>query len=342
MSKESKKAKAKTSRGLGMGLGALMATSESEYRQTRDTQATGEEPAEISIKDIVANPYQPRKTFDQELLEELAASIKEHGVIQPLIVREQGKGYELVAGERRLRASELAGLTTVPAIIRTYTDEQMMEIALVENIQRHNLNPIEEAEGINQLMKACKLTQEQAAEKVGRSRAAVANLLRLLKLPQAIQENVSRETLTMGQVKPLLTLPKEKDQLEIAQATIDNGWNARYVEKIAQLIKDGHKFKYSQRLVTTLMDKKHPQGKVQTQKSEYVTPELDSDYKEVEENLINYLGTKVKLVPKDKEQGRIEITYTSVDDLNRIYELLQGPVKAAQPTAFNKARKLTV
>ena len=314
-----------------------MATSESEYSQTRDTQTAGEEPAEISIKEIVANPYQPRKIFDQELLEELAASIKEHGVIQPLIVRQQGEGYELVAGERRLRASELAGLTTVPAIVRIYTDEQMMEIALVENIQRHNLNPIEEAEGLKQLMEACHLTQEQAAEKVGRSRVAVTNMLRLLNLPKSIQENVSRETLTMGQVKPLLTLDKEADQLKLARATLENGWSSRYVEKIAQLLKSGKPFKYSQKLVTSLMDKNKNQHK-----SPSAAPALSAEYQSVEDNLVNYLGTRVKLIPKNEKQGKIEITYTSVDDLNRIYELLQGTEKTTVPAGFGKAHKLTV
>jgi ParB family chromosome partitioning protein len=274
--------------------------------------------------------------FDKELLAELAASIKEHGIIQPLIVRKQDKHYELVAGERRLRAAQLVHLTEVPVLLRTYSNEQMMEIALVENIQRHNLNPIEEAEGLQQLMAACHLTQEQAAEKVGRSRVAVTNMLRLLHLPKSIQENVSRETLTMGQVKPLLTLDKEADQLRLAKATLENGWSSRYVEKIAQLIKSGKPFQYSQKLVTSLMEKKEPH------KSQSAAPALSAEYQSVEDNLVSYLGTKVKLVPKNEEQGKIEITYTSVDDLNRIYELLQGTEKTSAPAGFGKAHKLTV
>ncbi len=335
MSKTTKKTtpKAKTSRSLGRGLGALMATSESEYRQTQEVQEKNEEPTSINIKEIVANPYQPRKVFDKELLTELAASIKEHGIIQPLIVRRKDKHYELVAGERRLRAAQLAKLTEVPVLLRNYSDEQMMEIALVENIQRHNLNPIEEAEGIKKLMEACHLTQEQAAEKVGRSRVAVTNMLRLLNLPKSIQEDVSRETLTMGQVKPLLSLDKEADQLKVARFTIESGWNSRYVEKIVQVIKSGKPFKYSQNLVTTIMDKRKGPGK---------TPALSAEYQTVEENLVSYLGTRVKVVPKNKEQGKIEITYTSVDDLNRIYELLQGTEKTTTPAGFGKARKLTV
>jgi ParB family chromosome partitioning protein len=341
MNKHTKKAapKAKASRGLGMGLGALMAASESEYRQTRDVQEKNEEPTSISIKEIVANPYQPRKVFDKELLAELAASIKEHGIIQPLIVRKKEQHYELVAGERRLRAAQLAKLTEVPVLLRDYSDEQMMEIALVENIQRHNLNPIEEAEGIKKLMEACHLTQEQAAEKVGRSRVAVTNMLRLLNLPKSIQEDVSRETLTMGQVKPLLTLDKEADQLRVARFTKDSGWNSRYVEKIVQLIKSGKPFKYSQNLVTTLMDKRKEQGKTPVSEK---APVLSAEYQTVQENLVSYLGTRVKVVPKNKEQGKIEITYTSVEDLNRIYELLQGPEKATMPVGLGKARKLTV
>ena len=339
MSKNTKKApaKAKAARGLGMGLGALMATSESEYRQTRDPQPGSEEPTSINIKEIVPNPYQPRKVFDKELLAELAASIKEHGIIQPLIVRRQAKHYELVAGERRLRAAQLAKLTEVPVLLRTYSDEQMMEIALVENIQRHNLNPIEEAEGLKQLVESCHLTQEQVAEKVGRSRVAVTNMLRLLNLPKSIQENVSRETLTMGQVKPLLTLDKEADQLKLARATLENGWSSRYVEKIAQLLKAGKPFKYSQKLVTSLMDKNKDQHK-----SPSAATALSAEYQSVEDNLVNYLGTRVKLIPKNEKQGKIEITYTSVDDLNRIYELLQGTEKTTVPAGFGKAHKLTV
>ena len=341
MSKNTKKTapKAKAGRSLGMGLGALMAASESEYRQTREVQDKNEEPTSISIKEIVANPYQPRKVFDKELLTELAASIKEHGIIQPLIVRKKEQHYELVAGERRLRAAQLAKLTEVPVLLRDYSDEQMMEIALVENIQRHNLNPIEEAEGIKKLMEACHLTQEQAAEKVGRSRVAVTNMLRLLNLPKSIQEDVSRETLTMGQVKPLLTLDKEADQLRVARFTKDSGWNSRYVEKIVQLIKSGKPFKYSQNLVTTLMDKRKEPGKTPVSEK---TPVLSAEYQTVQENLVSYLGTRVKVVPKNKEQGKIEITYTSVEDLNRIYELLQGPEKATMPVGLGKARKLTV
>ena len=186
-------------------------------------------------------------------------------------------------------------------------------------------------------MEACHLTQEQAAEKVGRSRVAVTNMLRLLNLPKSIQENVSRETLTMGQVKPLLTLDKEADQLKLARATLENGWSSRYVEKIAQLLQSGKPFNYSQKLVTSLMDKNKDQHK-----SPSAATALSAEYQSVEDNLVNYLGTRVKLIPKNEKQGKIEITYTSVDDLNRIYELLQGTEKTTVPAGFGKAHKLTV
>ena len=173
--------------GLGKGLGAIFGENPTPVMEKPEVKEVVEgTPQEVAVRDIVANPYQPRKTFDEEKLQELAASIKEYGVVQPLVVRKKGKRYELVAGERRLRASKLAGLKKVPVVLKEYDEAEMMEIALIENIQRHDLNAIEEAQGIKRLMDECKLTQEQVAVKVGRSRTAVANILRLLNLAQEV------------------------------------------------------------------------------------------------------------------------------------------------------------
>ena len=206
--------------GLGKGLGAIFG----ENRSTIPAQPVAKEaavtanenkPQEAAIETITANPYQPRRIFDEEKLRELADSIKEFGIVQPLVVRKKGEAFELVAGERRLRAAKLAGLANVPVVIKDYDDTKMMEIALIENIQRHDLNPIEEAQGLRRLMSEFKLTQEQVAEKVGRSRVAVTNILRLLNLPQEIQNEIINGTLTMGQAKQLLGLPKKEQQLSL-------------------------------------------------------------------------------------------------------------------------------
>lgn len=187
--------------GLGKGLGAIFGENTSPGVEKAQEPASAAQ--ELLIKNIAANPYQPRCNFDEEKLQELAASIKEFGVVQPVVVRKKGRSYELVAGERRLRAAGLAGLTKVPAIVKDYDDAKMMEIALIENIQRHDLNPIEEAQGLRRLMQEFKLTQEQTAEKVGRSRSAVTNILRLLNLPEQVQKQIINGVLTMGQAKQL-------------------------------------------------------------------------------------------------------------------------------------------
>ena len=203
-----------------------------------------------------------------------------------------------------------------------------MQIALVENIQRHDLNPVEEAEGIKRLMTECKLTQEEAAKKVGRSRTAVANILRLLNLPQQIREYVSRETLTMGQVKPLLSLDNEKQQLEVATAIMEKGWSSRTVEDVVKELKAGRKVKVAKETVTVL-GSKSPAKKAGSAAQKDV---FASDF---QNRLVELLGTKVKVVPKDTRQGKIEIEYYSPEDLERIYDLLnkpaQEPVKRKKP-----------
>ena len=314
-----------TKHALGRGLNAIFGSSESQYAATNEvetvTPATSSGPEDLKVKDIKANPFQPRKVFDADKLEELVSSIKEHGIIQPLIARKKGTGYELVAGERRLRAAKAAGLATVPVIVKEYTDQEMMELALVENIQRHNLNPIEEAEGIQYLINSYALTQEAAAEKVGRSRAAVANILRLLHLPESIRKDVAEEKLTMGQVKPLLSLGDEEQQLQVAQDIKAGDWSARLVEEVVKALKEGRKVKVEEKHVEVLNEETAP---VKPPKKPKTVPEPDVHHKVFEDSLVAFLGTKVRVVPKNAKQGRIEIEYYSEDDLGRIYDLLQG------------------
>ena len=307
--------------GLGKGLGAIFG------ENTNPAVEKAQEPAsaaqELLIKNITANPYQPRCNFDEEKLQELAASIKEFGVVQPVVVRKKGRSYELVAGERRLRAAGLAGLTKVPAIVKDYDDAKMMEIALIENIQRHDLNPIEEAQGLRRLMQEFKLTQEQTAEKVGRSRSAVTNILRLLNLPEQVQKQIINGVLTMGQAKQLLGLPKPEQMCEVAEAIIANGWSSRMTEEVVRKLKEGKKLKIVRELIEE--EAKNKDNKEKKPKRE--PTENDIFCHDFEQRLVEFLGTKVKVVPKLDEQGRqggtIHIEYYSAEDLERIYEVLQ-------------------
>ena len=309
--------------GLGKGLGAIFGENPSPVPEPVKEEQGNIKPTELEIGTIKANPYQPRRAFDEEKLQELAASIKEFGVVQPLVVRQKGKGYELVAGERRLRAASLAGLTSVPAIIKEYDDVKMMEIALVENIQRHDLNPIEEAQGLRRLMAECKLTQEQAAEKVGRSRVAVTNILRLLNLPEAIQKFIVDGRLNMGQAKQLLGLPKQEQQLEVAKAIMENGWSSRMTEQVVRLLKEGKQLK----IVREIVEEQAPKAKEKPAKPRRVPSANDVFCRDFEQRLVELLGTKVKVQPKPEEDGRqggtIQIEYYSAEDLERIYEVLQ-------------------
>lgn len=307
--------------GLGKGLGAIFG--ENTNPVVEKVQEPASAAQELLIKNIAANPYQPRCNFDEEKLQELAASIKEFGIVQPVVVRKKGRSYELVAGERRLRAAGLAGLTKVPAIVKDYDDAKMMEIALIENIQRHDLNPIEEAQGLRRLMQEFKLTQEQTAEKVGRSRSAVTNILRLLNLPEQVQAQIINGVLTMGQAKQLLGLPKPEQMCEVAEAIIANGWSSRMTEEVVRKLKEGKKLK----IVRELIDEEAKTKDNKEKKPKREPTENDIFCHDFEQRLVEFLGTKVKVVPKLDEQGRqggtIHIEYYSAEDLERIYEVLQ-------------------
>lgn len=303
-------------KGLGKGLGAIFTDNET-IAPVEEVQPHEKE-IEIAVSDIIPNPLQPRKTFDANKLAELTESIKEHGVIQPLIVRKNGAKYEIVAGERRWRAAKTAKLKTVPVIVREYDNAKMAEIALVENIQRHDLNAIEEAEGIKRLMNEFGFNQEQAAKKIGRSRTAVTNILRLLNLPASVREAVSRETLTMGQVRPLLSLENSQEQEKLAQIIAEQGLSARAVEEIVKKIKNGEE-------ITFENDAEQIKKAKETCKNKKT--EISIYCRDFQNRLIELLGTKVKIVPKNEKQGKIEIEYYSAEDLERIYELLEQQPK---------------
>ena len=311
--------------GLGRGLGSLLSSSESQYETAMPQQeSTGA--VEVSVGSIRPNPYQPRKTFDKEKLKELSESIKKHGIIQPLIVRKKGLNYELVAGERRLRAAKLAKLQTVPVLVRDYDEKQMRELSLVENIQRHDLNPLEEAKAIQELMRQCDYTQAQVAERLGRSRAAVANLLRMLNLPEELQAMVADERVTAGQMRPLLALADREQQLKIGKALAEHGWSARTVEEVVKTIKEGKTLQVLDERVVILDKNGKPVKETASAKDKKKKSGINTDihYKQFEENLIEVLGTKVRIVSKNDNVGKIEIDYYSLDDLDRICELLQG------------------
>ena len=247
---------------------------------------------EVKLKDIRPNPYQPRKHFDEEKLNELAVSIKEHGIFQPIILKESVQGYEIVAGERRFRAASIVGLEEVPAIIVDFSDQQMMEIALLENIQREDLNAIEEAQAYQSMMKKLKLTQEELSKRVGKSRAHIANTVRLLKMPKKLQDYVLEGTLTMGHIKPLITID-EKKALEVAQKAIDNELSVREVEDIVKGIK--------------LQDARKAKPK----------EEKPKEYVYVEGLLRKKYRTKIKV-----DDNTITIKYSDTKDLNRILEIM--------------------
>lgn len=259
---------------------------------------------EIEIAKIVPNPFQPRKVFNQEALQELAASIREHGVVQPLFVTETPAGYELVAGERRFRASQLAGLTHVPAIVKKgLQDQTKLEVALIENIQRQELNPIEEAQAYDRLIKTFNLTQEQVAKKVGKSRPAVTNTLRLLNLPAEIQRGLVEGRVTEGHARPLLGLRDPEKMLAMYHTILEQGWNARQVElKVRELAQ--------------------PRG------MDAVMP--DPKFMAIETELRGKLGAQVK-IQKQGRGGKIMIEFFSEEELNDIIDRLHEAQSGSLP-----------
>lgn len=281
---------------LGKGLSAIFGEDIDTFLDdisngSSDVKTSGK--TEIDIDKIRANPYQPRKQFDEKALKELSDSIKENGVFQPILIRQSISGYELVAGERRLRAAKLAGLKKIPAIIVEFDDRQMMEISLLENIQRENLTPIEEAKAYDQLIKKLKYTQEELSKHLGKSRANIANMLRLLSLPGEVQELVNEGKLSYGQARTLLSLEDEERMIELAERTVKEGLSVRELESI-----------------TAVNKQKKPEKKKKTAKRDPFT-------EDVVNRLQKKFATKVEIKNKS-----IIIRYTDTEDLNRLLDIM--------------------
>lgn len=278
---------------LGKGLSSIFGQDVSKVLddiQNGDMEVERQEQSKIPVDEIRPNPYQPRKVFNDEALKELSSSIKQHGVFTPILVKKSIQGYDLIAGERRLRASKLAGLKDIPAIIVDFDDQEMMEIALLENIQREDLNVIEEAKAYEKLIQRLGYTQEQLAHRVGKSREHITNLLRLLKLPEDVQEYVVSKQLSMGHVRALLGLKAEANMRKVAKQAIDQGLSVRKVE---QIVKDTNNKKTIEK------------------------PKEDIYVKAAKEKLQEFFQTSVSI-----SKNAISIHYENKEDLNRVLELL--------------------
>ena len=290
--------------GLGKGLDALIPAGNKKAPVKKETEPVIIEKIvekkgveTLKITEVEPNREQPRKNFNEDALLELSDSIKQYGVIQPLIVQKKGDHYEIIAGERRWRAAKMAGIKEIPVIIKDYSDQQVMEISLIENIQREDLNPIEEAEGIRQMIETYGLTQEEVSKSVGKSRPYIANSLRLLRLPETVRKYVEDGSLSTGHAKAIAAVSDKKKQIELAEVAIRDGLSVRQLEKLAQQDKSGVKTRSRVKQKT-------------------------ADVKRVEEDLKNALGTKVTLNQKGKK-GKIEIEFYSKDELERLIELLK-------------------
>jgi ParB family chromosome partitioning protein len=284
-------------RGLGKGLGALIPEMDEEANNGTQT--------ELDIDRISPNPYQPRREFSTEKLTELAESIRIHGIIQPLLVREINGKYQLIAGERRLRAAKIAGLASVPVVIKEMSEQSMMEVAIVENIQRENLNPIEEAEAFRRLMNEFYLTQDDIAKKVGKSRPAIANTLRLLNLPKEVQNDLGSGTLTMGHARALLGLRTPEEQKNIWAQIQMQQLSVRETEELIRKLNEPPAVSRETKIKTEIIADKDPNIQL------------------IEEELQQTLGTKVTIREKGKG-GKIEIDYYSTEEFERICEKISS------------------
>ena len=293
----------KSNRGLGKGLSALFSETEEDYGKSlifdEEPHESGDGVSEIDVSSIFANPNQPRKMFDQTALKELADSIKKHGVIMPIIVNKSGDRYMIIAGERRFRATKLAGISKIPAIVKNYNERQIKEISLIENLQREDLNPIEAATAMRSLMDDYGLTQEDLADRIGKSRPAIANTLRLLSLSQEVIKMVSNGELSAGHARALIPLP-QSEQIKVAQSAVKEGSSVRDVEK---KVKD---------FFTP------PEEKAKKK----LRQELSAELKELVAEMQRVLGTKVNAIGNDKK-GRIYIDYYTRDDLDRLSDFIE-------------------
>lgn len=283
-------------KGLGKGLDALFGDTIEEYNENNLVKEEKKGLTEVKLRDVEPNRSQPRKFFDEEKINELAESIKENGLVQPIIVSKNGDKYKIIAGERRWRAARVAGLTTVPVVIRedTLDDGKILELALIENIQRQDLNAIEEASAIKSLMSEYKMTQEMVAQRIGRSRPAIANTLRLLNLDKRVQDMLIEGRLSETHARAIVVIEDNDLQYDLAQEIEKKGLSAREIEAYMRAKKN---------------------KKAKNKKENIFAKDLENRIK-------NYLGTKVKIVTKAKDKGKIVIEYVSNDDLDRIISLL--------------------
>ena len=287
-------------RGLGKGLDTMIPPVKNEKKSEKGDPAKGPETL-VNITKVEPNREQPRKNFDEDALLELSESIKQYGLLQPILVQDRKDYYEIIAGERRWRAAKLAGLKQVPVIIKNLTDQEIVEISLIENIQRENLNPIEEAIAYKRLLTEFNLKQDEVAERVSKSRTAVTNSMRLLKLSDDVQRMVIDEMITTGHARALLGVEDPAEQYNLAQRIFDEKLSVREVEKIVKNM-----------------------GKpVKTKKEKVVDKSMQVIYDDISEKLKTQLGTKVNIVPKEDGSGKIEIEFYSHDELDRILDLMK-------------------
>lgn len=288
-------------RALGRGLEELFNNEVLDYSAVEKkivNETPKEEIVNVRLDELRSNPYQPRKVFDEEALKELSDSIKEHGVFQPIIVKKSIKGYEIIAGERRVKASRLAGLTEIPAIIRDFDDQEMMEIALLENLQRENLNAIEEATAYKKLQETLQVTQEELAKRLGKSRSHITNMIGILSLPQNIQDEISKNNVSMGHARVLSKLSDASQQQTLLDKIINEGISVRELENLTQ---------------SPEVKKVNPQIKKTIQNTEYLY---------LQEELSEKLGTKVVI-----KKNKIEISFVNNNDLNRLLEYMNIEVE---------------
>ncbi len=283
-------------KALGRGLEELFNSESLELSKIENKiieEADKDEIIDIDLSQLRSNPYQPRKIFDEEALKELSESIKEYGVFQPIIVKKSIKGFDIIAGERRVKASKMAGKTTIPAIVRDFTDEQMMQIALLENLQRENLTAIEEATAYKDIINALNITQDDLAKKLGKSRSHITNMLGLLRLPNSVQDMVLKSEISMGHARVLSKLENNEDITSLAEKVVNNNVSVRELENMVNS-------KYKRTVEINRRERSN-----------------SKEYKYIEEALEDKLGTKVRL-----SSNKIVVNYTSLNDLNRILEIL--------------------
>jgi ParB family chromosome partitioning protein len=301
------KSKSKKRGALGKGLGALLQDSpeKTDAGDKKESQNPVAGIYEISLEEVQVNPYQPRTHFDKTTLDELADSIKVQGIIQPITVRRLAENeYQLISGERRFQASKIAGLSKIPAYVRTANDQQMLEMALIENIQRENLNALEIAHSYQRLLAECQLKQEQLGDRVGKNRTTVNNYLRLLKLPPDIQAGIRDQKISMGHARALINIEDVDKQLAIFKKTVEEELSVRKVEALVKELNEGYPKKASKT-------------------AESLDPAKKYEINKLQQKLASHFGTKVSLKSDQKDKGEIKIPFHSTSDLNRILEILE-------------------